>query len=108
MLPGRFELKAVRDHSWGGDLALHDLERFGIAGNDPAVTAFVHRGVPRASTSCLQQAVGLRSASTPRRRRHRVQARTFADGRAATDRIVTLGVTPAQAADALAGAQRRD
>ena len=42
--------------------ALHDLERLGIAGNDTAVTAFVHRGVPRASTSRLAEAVGLERA----------------------------------------------
>lgn len=35
--------------------ALHDLERLGIAGNDTAATAFVHRGVPRASTSRLAE-----------------------------------------------------
>ena len=42
--------------------ALHDLERLGIAGNDTAATAFVHRGVPRASTSRLEEAIGLECA----------------------------------------------
>ncbi|MCY4294614.1 MAG: RecQ family ATP-dependent DNA helicase [Acidimicrobiaceae bacterium] len=35
--------------SEGVRVALHDLERFGIAGNDVALTAFVHVGAPRPS-----------------------------------------------------------
>ena len=42
--------------------ALHDLERLGIADNDTAVTAFVHVGVPQASRSRLEEAVGLERA----------------------------------------------
>ena len=38
--------------------ALHDLERLGIAGNETAATAFVHRGVPRVSTSRLEERSG--------------------------------------------------
>ena len=42
--------------------ALHDLERLGIAANDTAVTAFVHVGVPQASRSRLEEAVGIERA----------------------------------------------
>ena len=42
--------------------ALHDLERFGIATNDTALTAFVHTGVRNASQSRFEQAAELEKA----------------------------------------------
>ena len=42
--------------------ALHDLEQLGIASNDTALTAFVHRGVARHSRHRFTQAAGLESA----------------------------------------------
>ena len=39
--------------------ALYDLERLGIASNDTVLTAFVHKGVQRASPSRLDQAAAL-------------------------------------------------
>ena len=42
--------------------ALYDLERFGIASNDTALTAFVHAGVERASLRRLEEAEVLETA----------------------------------------------
>ena len=42
--------------------ALYDLERFGIASNDTALTAFVHTGVDRSSHKRLQEAAALETA----------------------------------------------
>jgi len=42
--------------------ALYDLERFGIASNDTALTAFVHAGVSRSSQRRLEQAGALETA----------------------------------------------
>ena len=42
--------------------ALHDLEQLGIASNDTALTAFVHRGVPRHSRHRFTQAAELERA----------------------------------------------
>ena len=42
--------------------ALHDLERLGIANNDLAITAFVHKGVGRASAKRLAEAEALETA----------------------------------------------
>ena len=42
--------------------ALYDLERFGIASNDTALTAFVHAGVGRASLKRLEEAEALETA----------------------------------------------
>ena len=42
--------------------AMHDLERFGIASNDTALTAFVHTGVERSSRKRLKEADALESA----------------------------------------------
>ena len=42
--------------------AMYDLERAGIASNDTAITAFVHRGVANASISRLEQATALEGA----------------------------------------------
>ena len=42
--------------------ALYDLERFGIASNDTALTAFVHIGVDRSSRKRLQEAAALETA----------------------------------------------
>ncbi len=42
--------------------ALYDLERFGIASNDTALTAFVHTGVDRSSRKRLEQAASLETA----------------------------------------------
>ena len=42
--------------------ALYDLERVGIASNDTAITAFVHRGVKRASRERFEQAATLERA----------------------------------------------
>ena len=42
--------------------ALYDLERVGIASNDTAITAFVHRGVKRASRERFEQAAALERA----------------------------------------------
>ena len=42
--------------------ALYDLERFGIASNDTALTAFVHTGVNRSSRKRLAAAVALETA----------------------------------------------
>ncbi|PUA17847.1 RecQ family ATP-dependent DNA helicase [Glaciimonas sp. PCH181] len=39
--------------------ALYDLEKFGIASNDTALTAFVHTGVERTSLKRLEEAAGL-------------------------------------------------
>ena len=41
--------------------ALYDLERWGIANNDTALTAFVHTGVERASLRRFEQAAALES-----------------------------------------------
>ena len=42
--------------------ALYDLERLGIAGNDTALTAFVHAGVAHASRKRFEQAAALECA----------------------------------------------
>ena len=42
--------------------ALYDLERFGVATNDTAITAFVHAGVSRASRSRLREATEMEQA----------------------------------------------
>ena len=42
--------------------ALHDLERWGIARNDTALTAFVHRGVERSSRNRFEAAARLETA----------------------------------------------
>ena len=42
--------------------ALYDLERFGIASNDTALTAFVHAGVNRSSRKRLEEASALETA----------------------------------------------
>ncbi|TGG93087.1 MAG: RecQ family ATP-dependent DNA helicase [Aphanocapsa feldmannii 277cV] len=42
--------------------ALYDLERFGIASNDTALTAFVHTGVNRSSRKRLEEAAALETA----------------------------------------------
>ncbi len=42
--------------------ALYDLERFGIANNDTALTAFVHTGVDRSSRKRLGEAAALETA----------------------------------------------
>ena len=42
--------------------ALYDLERFGIASNDTALTAFVHTGVDRSSRKRLEEAAALEAA----------------------------------------------
>ncbi len=42
--------------------ALHDLERYGIASNDTALTAFVHTGVERSSRRRLREAADLEIA----------------------------------------------
>ena len=42
--------------------ALHDLEGFGIASNDTALTAFVHTGVERSSRKRLEEADSLETA----------------------------------------------
>ena len=42
--------------------ALYDLERFGIASNDTALTAFVHIGVERSSRKRLEEADALETA----------------------------------------------
>ena len=42
--------------------ALHDLERWGIASNDTALTAFVHRGVERSSRNRFEAAARLETA----------------------------------------------
>ena len=42
--------------------ALHDLERLGIANNDTVITAFVHKGVVRASQRRLENAQALEIA----------------------------------------------
>ena len=42
--------------------ALYDLERFGIASNDTALTAFVHTGVDRSSRKRLEEAAALETA----------------------------------------------
>ena len=42
--------------------ALYDLERFGVANNDTALTAFVHTGVDRSSRKRLQEAAALETA----------------------------------------------
>ena len=41
---------------------LYDLERFGIASNDTALTAFVHAGVARSSRKRLEEAAALETA----------------------------------------------
>ena len=43
--------------------ALHDLEDVGIASNDTVLTAFVHRGVQRASEVRFRQAADLEQAT---------------------------------------------
>ncbi len=42
--------------------ALYDLERFGIANNDTALTAFVHTGVDRSSRKRFEEAASLETA----------------------------------------------
>ena len=42
--------------------ALHDLEHLGIANNDTVITAFVHKGVVRASQRRLEEAEALETA----------------------------------------------
>ena len=42
--------------------ALYDLEKLGVVSNDTALTAYVHKGVQRASTKRLQEAVELECA----------------------------------------------
>ena len=42
--------------------ALYDLERFGVASNDTALTAFVHAGVERSSRKRFEEAVALEAA----------------------------------------------
>ncbi len=42
--------------------ALYDLERFGIASNDTALTAFVHTGVKRSSRKRIEEAAALEIA----------------------------------------------
>ncbi len=42
--------------------ALYDLERFGIASNDTALTAFVHTGVARSSRKRFEEAAALETA----------------------------------------------
>ena len=42
--------------------ALHDLERYGIASNDTALTAFVHTGVERSSRRRFEDAAALETA----------------------------------------------
>ena len=42
--------------------ALYDLERFGIASNDTALTAFVHTGVDRSSRKRFEEAAALETA----------------------------------------------
>ena len=42
--------------------AMYDLERLGIASNDTALTAFVHRGVARSSKRRLEDAIELETA----------------------------------------------
>ncbi len=42
--------------------ALYDLERFGIASNDTALTAFVHTGMKRSSRKRLEEAAALETA----------------------------------------------
>ena len=42
--------------------ALYDLERFAIANNDTALTAFVHTGVDRSSSKRLEEAAALETA----------------------------------------------
>ena len=42
--------------------ALYDLETYGIASNDTALTAFVHSGVERSSQKRLEEAVALETA----------------------------------------------
>ncbi|HEU0201680.1 MAG TPA: RecQ family ATP-dependent DNA helicase [Burkholderiaceae bacterium] len=42
--------------------ALHDLEAFGIASNDTALTAFVHAGVERSSRKRVEETAALESA----------------------------------------------
>ena len=42
--------------------ALYDMERWGIASNDTALTAFVHAGVERASLKRLEEATTLETA----------------------------------------------
>ena len=46
----------------GVQAALHDLEQLGIAHNDTAITAFVHKGVVRSSRTRFQDAVALETA----------------------------------------------
>ncbi|MCY4448939.1 MAG: RecQ family ATP-dependent DNA helicase [Chloroflexi bacterium] len=54
-------MTATRLTSEGVRNALHDLERLGIASNDTVLTAFVHRGVERASARRFEQAALLES-----------------------------------------------
>ena len=65
--PGRGYLHRRVDGSFGSELrrvcnALRDLETFGIASNDTALTAYVHAGVERSSGKRLQEADSLESA----------------------------------------------
>ena len=50
--------------------ALYDLERFGIASNDTALTAFVHTGVDRSSRKRLDEAAALETALIDHMRKH--------------------------------------
>ena len=46
----------------GVRVALHDLEKLGVASNDTALTAFVHAGVKRASVARFEAAAALETA----------------------------------------------
>ena len=52
-------MTATRLTSEGVRKAMYDLERLGIASNDTVLTAFVHRGVERASARRFEQAAAL-------------------------------------------------
>ena len=49
-------------NSEGVRAALYDLERWGVASNDTALTAFVHAGVERSSRRRFQEAADLEQA----------------------------------------------
>ncbi|MCY3734696.1 MAG: RecQ family ATP-dependent DNA helicase, partial [Chloroflexi bacterium] len=55
MLLGRMSPREVRN-------ALYDLERFGVAANDTALTAYVHQGVVRSSQRRLKESQDLEQA----------------------------------------------
>ena len=61
-------MNASRLSSEGVRAALYDLERFGIARNDTALTAFVHAGVERSSRKRLDEAETLETALIKRLR----------------------------------------